>query len=84
MAVVVPDVDVLKHWAIENHIRGTLSVLCNNAQVKELIMSDMLNCGKQSGLKSFEQVCNRISIYCNMWTNIKIITIISFSISPCE
>lgn len=56
MAVVVPDVDVLKHWAIENHIRGTLSVLCNNAQVKELIMTDMLNSGKQSGLKSFEQV----------------------------
>lgn len=59
MAVVVPDVDVLKHWATDNHIRGTLSVLCNNAQVKQLILEDMLNCGKQSGLKSFEQVSSR-------------------------
>lgn len=52
----MPDVDVLKQWANENRVKGTLSVLCNNPQVKELIMSDMLNWGKQSGLKSFEQV----------------------------
>lgn len=56
MAVVVPDVEVLKQWAMENGVRGTLSVLCNNPQVKELIMTDMLKWGKQSGLKSFEQV----------------------------
>lgn len=57
MAVVVPDVDVLKQWAMENNVRGTLSVLCNNPDVKNLIMTDMLKYGKQSGLKSFEQVC---------------------------
>lgn len=56
MAVVVPDVDVLKQWAMENSVRGTLSVLCNNPQVKNLIMTDMQKWGKQSGLKSFEQV----------------------------
>lgn len=56
MAVVVPDVEVLKQWATENGVRGTLSVLCNNPQVKDLIMADMLKWGKQSGLKSFEQV----------------------------
>lgn len=56
IAVVVPDTDVLKQWATENNVRGTLSVLCNNKNVKELIMNDMLNWGKQSGLKSFEQV----------------------------
>lgn len=59
MAVVVPDVDVLKQWAFENNVRGTLSVLCNNRQVKELIINDMLKWGKQSGLKSFEQVKSR-------------------------
>jgi len=48
--------DVLKQWATENNVRGTLSVLFNNKNVKELIMNDMLNWGKQSGLKSFEQV----------------------------
>lgn len=52
----MPDVDVLKQWAAENNVRGTLSVLCNNPEVKQLIMTDMLKYGKQSGLKSFEQV----------------------------
>ncbi|XP_054732685.1 long-chain-fatty-acid--CoA ligase 1-like [Anastrepha obliqua] len=42
IAVVVPDVDVLKQWANDNRVKG--------------IRSDMLNWGKQSGLKSFEQV----------------------------
>lgn len=52
----MPDVDVLKCWAQENNIHGTLSVLCNNATVKELILNDMLMWGKQIGLKTFEQV----------------------------
>lgn len=56
VAIVVPDVDYLKHWAQENRIPGTLTVLCNNGKIKELILNDMLNSGKQSGLKSFEQV----------------------------
>lgn len=41
---------------MENNIPGTLSVLCNNPDVKQLIMSDMIAWGKQYGLKSFEQV----------------------------
>uniref|UniRef100_A0A1L8DZ27 Long-chain-fatty-acid--CoA ligase n=1 Tax=Nyssomyia neivai TaxID=330878 RepID=A0A1L8DZ27_9DIPT len=56
VAVVVPDVDVLKCWAQENNIPGTLSVLCNNPTVKELIFNDMLTWGREGGLKSFEQV----------------------------
>jgi long-chain acyl-CoA synthetase len=56
VAIVVPDVDVVKCWAVENKIHGTLSVLCNNPEVKTLIMNDMLTWGKESGLKSFEQV----------------------------
>ncbi|XP_053967756.1 long-chain-fatty-acid--CoA ligase 1-like [Anastrepha ludens] len=28
IAVVVPDVDVLKQWANDNRVKGTLSVLC--------------------------------------------------------
>lgn len=56
VAVVVPDVDVIKCWAHENHISGTLSVLCNNQAIKDLIMSDMVSWGKEGGLRSFEQV----------------------------
>lgn len=56
MAIVVPDVDVLKQWATGNNIPGTLSVLCNSLTVKELIFKDMQAWGKKGGLKSFEQV----------------------------
>lgn len=56
VAIVVPNVDVIKSWANENHIAGTLTVLCNDPNVKELIVSDMLAYGKEGGLKSFEQV----------------------------
>nr|XP_033328290.1 long-chain-fatty-acid--CoA ligase 1 isoform X3 [Megalopta genalis] len=56
VGIVVPDVDVVKCWAVENGISGTLSVLCNNPQIKQLIIDDMLAWGKEAGLKSFEQV----------------------------
>lgn len=56
VAVVVPDVDVIKCWALENGIPGTFSVLCSHAEVKQLIFDDMISWGKEAGLKSFEQV----------------------------
>lgn len=56
VAIVVPDVEIIKRWANHNGIAGTLSVLCNNSDVKALILADMLELGKQTGLKSFEQV----------------------------
>lgn len=56
VAIVVPDVDVIKCWASENGIPGTLSVLCNHPEVKQLIFDDMLSWGKEGSLKSFEQV----------------------------
>lgn len=56
VAIVVPDVDVIKSWALEYNIPGTLSVLCNNKDVKALILNDMIAKGKEGGLKSFEQV----------------------------
>ncbi|XP_059476454.1 long-chain-fatty-acid--CoA ligase 5 isoform X2 [Neocloeon triangulifer] len=56
VAVVVPDVEVIKQWASENQIAGTLSVLCAHSEVKRLILDDMIVWGKEAGLKSFEQV----------------------------
>ncbi|XP_065163233.1 long-chain-fatty-acid--CoA ligase 5 isoform X2 [Atheta coriaria] len=56
VAIVVPDVDVIKCWAQETGIPGTLSVLCAHPEVKQLIMDDMITWGKEGGLKSFEQV----------------------------
>lgn len=57
VAIVVPDVEVVKTWAVENNIPGTLTVLCNHPEVKNLILNDMIALGKEFGLKSFEQVC---------------------------
>ncbi|PSN48363.1 Long-chain-fatty-acid--CoA ligase 6 [Blattella germanica] len=38
VAVVVPDVDVIKSWACENRIPGTLSVLCAHPEVKDIYL----------------------------------------------
>lgn len=56
VAIVVPNVETVKSWASSNNIPGTLTVLCNNAEIKNLILSDMTTLGKDAGLKSFEQV----------------------------
>ncbi|CAH2984047.1 unnamed protein product [Chilo suppressalis] len=56
VAIVVPDVDVVKCWALENGIKGTFSSLCEDERVKKVIMDDMLQWGKTAGLKTFEQV----------------------------
>lgn len=56
VAIIVPDVDVVKCWALENGIKGTFSDLCDNPRVKKVIMDDMLQWGKTAGLKTFEQI----------------------------
>lgn len=56
VAVVVPDVDVVKCWALEHGIKGTFSALCENEKVKRIIIEDMLQWGRTAGLKNFEQV----------------------------
>ncbi|XP_025836030.1 long-chain-fatty-acid--CoA ligase 5 isoform X1 [Agrilus planipennis] len=56
VAIVVPEVDVIKCWAQENGIPGTFSVLCSHPEVKQLIFDDMIAWGKEAALKSFEQV----------------------------
>lgn len=71
IAIVVPDVDVVKCWALENGIPGTLSVLCANPEVKKLILDDMLAWGREAGLKSFEQVNCLSSCFSFRFENIK-------------
>jgi len=56
IAIVVPDVEALKEWAVDNDIDGTLSVLCSNETVKKMILKEMTRLGKEAQLKSFEQV----------------------------
>lgn len=56
VAVVVPDADVLPSFAAKLGVKGSFEELCQNQAIKEAILQDMQKLGKESGLKSFEQV----------------------------
>lgn len=56
IAVVVPDPDVLPSLAAKIGVKGSFEELCQNQAVKEAILEDLQKIGKESGLKSFEQV----------------------------
>ena len=62
VGVAVPDVEVVKAWARENDMHGTLSVLCGDSRVKHAILDDLHEHGKLHGLKSFEQVSRSVFI----------------------
>ncbi|CAG2106334.1 unnamed protein product, partial [Medioppia subpectinata] len=56
VAVVVPEVTTLTVWCRKNNIRGTLRDLCQNKEVKRVVMNDLLGVGKKEGLLGFEQL----------------------------
>ncbi|XP_054437491.1 long-chain-fatty-acid--CoA ligase 5 isoform X2 [Pteronotus mesoamericanus] len=56
VAVVVPDPDVLPAFAAKLGVKGSLEEMCQNQVIKEAILQDLQKLGKESGLKSFEQV----------------------------
>ncbi|XP_045904371.1 long-chain-fatty-acid--CoA ligase 1a [Micropterus dolomieu] len=56
VGIVVPDPDFLPIWIKKKGIEGSYAELCNNMDVKNAILEDILRLGKEAGLKSFEQV----------------------------
>ncbi|NWR53504.1 ACSL1 ligase, partial [Regulus satrapa] len=56
VGVVVPDPDTLHNWAKKKGFEGSYQELCRNKDVKKCILEAMVKVGKESGLKSFEQV----------------------------
>lgn len=56
VAVVVPDADALPSFAAKLGVKGSLEELCQSQAVREAILEDLKKIGKESGLKSFEQV----------------------------
>uniref|UniRef100_A0A8C8SH12 Long-chain-fatty-acid--CoA ligase n=1 Tax=Pelusios castaneus TaxID=367368 RepID=A0A8C8SH12_9SAUR len=56
IAIVVPDAEILPHWAKKKGFEGSYEELCKNKDLRKHILEDMLKIGKESGLKSFEQV----------------------------
>ncbi|NXE23189.1 ACSL1 ligase, partial [Ardeotis kori] len=56
VAIVVPDPETLCNWAKKKGFEGSYEELCKNKDLKKHILEDMVRIGKESGLKSFEQV----------------------------
>ncbi|KAA0709774.1 Long-chain-fatty-acid--CoA ligase 1 [Triplophysa tibetana] len=56
VAILVPDPDFLPGWAKKRGFEGSYEELCRNKAVKKAILEDLVKLGKESGLKSFEQV----------------------------
>ncbi|XP_059377977.1 long-chain-fatty-acid--CoA ligase 1-like [Carassius carassius] len=56
VAIIVPDPDFLPAWAKKRGIEGSYEELGKNKDVKKAILEDIVKLGKESGLKSFEQV----------------------------
>ncbi|XP_075390705.1 long-chain-fatty-acid--CoA ligase 5 [Tenrec ecaudatus] len=56
VGIVVPDADALPSFTAKLGIQGSFEELCKNQAVQEAILEDLQKLGKESGLKSFEQV----------------------------
>jgi long-chain acyl-CoA synthetase len=54
VAIVVPDKDTIMPWAKSKGINGSLKDVCNNAQVKGMILEDMKLLATQAGVKGYE------------------------------
>nr|XP_057919732.1 long-chain-fatty-acid--CoA ligase 1-like [Doryrhamphus excisus] len=68
VAVVVPDPDSLSDWTKRTmEIEASYEALCSREDVKAAVLKDMVRVGKESGLKSFEQV-KAIHIHTEMFS----------------
>ncbi|KAM9330417.1 long-chain-fatty-acid--CoA ligase 1-like [Gastrophryne carolinensis] len=67
VGIVVPDPDTAISWAQKKKLKGTYEELCRNKSFKNAILEDLINLGKETGLKSFEQVKD-IVLYSEMFS----------------
>eukprot|EP00191_Tetraselmis_sp_GSL018_P008721 CAMPEP_0177602204 /NCGR_PEP_ID=MMETSP0419_2-20121207/14728_1 /TAXON_ID=582737 /ORGANISM="Tetraselmis sp., Strain GSL018" /LENGTH=629 /DNA_ID=CAMNT_0019095641 /DNA_START=249 /DNA_END=2135 /DNA_ORIENTATION=+ len=56
VAIVVPMEDKVKQWAKSNKVEGDFAALCENEQVKKMMLDGLMETGKAAGLKGFEMV----------------------------
>ncbi|XP_078071192.1 long-chain-fatty-acid--CoA ligase 1-like isoform X2 [Mustelus asterias] len=56
VGIVIPDPEVLPAWAQRRNISGSFEELCKNKGLKDAILANLTQIGKEAGLKSFEQV----------------------------
>ncbi|XP_071105795.1 long-chain-fatty-acid--CoA ligase 5-like [Haliotis cracherodii] len=68
VGVVVPDPDMLPKYAADKlKLRQSIEDLARNAEVKKVILADLLEVGKKAGLSSLEQVKD-IYVYPEMFS----------------
>jgi len=56
IAIVIPEETVLFEFAKEKGLELSMTELCKNKQIKELILKELTQLGKKGDLKGFEQV----------------------------
>jgi len=56
VAIVVPDPEAILPWAKKREMNGDFETLCKGQALKEELMKEIKEIGKEAGLKSFEQV----------------------------
>ncbi|XP_036241598.1 long-chain-fatty-acid--CoA ligase 5 isoform X2 [Molothrus ater] len=56
IGIVVPDAEMLPEFAAKLGVKGSFEELCKNPVMKRAILDDMIQLGREAGLKSFEQV----------------------------
>ncbi|XP_029441498.1 long-chain-fatty-acid--CoA ligase 1 isoform X2 [Rhinatrema bivittatum] len=67
VGIVIPDPEVMPKWAKKKKFNGSFEDLCKNKDLKKAILEDLLRLGKESDLKTFEQVRD-IALYPEMLT----------------
>jgi len=58
VAIIVPEVDYLNRWCIQNNMTLTTEQACHDILFRHHVLSDMLSTGQREGLKDYEQVRN--------------------------
>ena len=58
VAIVVPQKEYIEKLAHDNKIEGGFEDLCQNKQIKSLVLKEMNATAKENGLKSFEEAKN--------------------------
>lgn len=53
---------MIVEWGKTKDLQATMASLCGNTELKELILKDIVQQGKDEGLKGFEQVIISLDI----------------------
>lgn len=73
VAIIVPNPDTVKEWAVKHNVKSDLKSLCKNTELKRAILAEIQSKSKQAKLNGFEIVKN-IHLEPEMWTGEDLLT----------